>query len=116
MEPEPVDSFAEDRKLAALLREQMPPLPPRAFAAQVMAALPPSRPAGIHPRRIVLCLLGAAIGLAFAWQRSGWEFSPDFVRQAAQALAEPRLLGALVLTLGSLAFAFWRGPRTPHSQ
>jgi hypothetical protein len=106
----------EDRKIATLLREQAPPLPPRVFSAQVLAALPP-RPTGSRSlRRMLLCGLGAALGFAFAWKQMGVELSPDGLRHVAQAFADPRMLASLAITGASVLFAFWRGPRTPHRQ
>jgi hypothetical protein len=63
-------SPSDERRLELLLRQANPMIPDHGFAQRVLNALPPKRQ---HLRQGVvragLCIAGAAIGAAVAWQQ-----------------------------------------------
>ena len=77
-----------DLKLDQALREALPPLTDDGFTGRVLLALPPPAQPALLTRRWVVCILGAAAGIAFAWQQKG--FSAGHARERGGS-AKPRL-------------------------
>ena len=115
MEPGNVNSSAnDDRRIEALLRDAVTPLPDDGFSARVMAALPGAEKQPATRRRLAFCLAGAMCGCAFALWRgvsvpeleaAYSRFAPSLMN-AASPLADPVLATALMVAALSLLFAF----------
>ena len=112
-----------DLKLDQALREALPPLTDDGFTGRVLMALPPPDQPALLTRRWVVCI-GAAAGIAFAWQQQG--FSSGTLASAAEALnrafantpdapAGTGLTLGLMVTAVSLGFALKVHPRPPKS-
>lgn len=109
---EPADLNHDDARLEARLRRPAPPIADGGFSARVVAALP--APTG-HTERLrwLVEIWSAVLGVVVAL--GGWYFWPgsktDVVEplqsamQNATALADPMLLGAIVISAGCVLFA-----------
>lgn len=115
MEPADLNSRApDDAQLERLLRHAAPPLTDDGFSARVVAALPASQPAPREWLRPALCLGGALAGVAIVWSqmesvgalRSETTQLLMHAANVSTAVLDPMVGLALLVTLGSLAFAF----------
>lgn len=125
MEPADLNSPSapDDAALEARLRQPLAPLPDAGFSQRVLAALPPpvpaAAPARAHARwpRAAICLLGALVGFLIA-RRGETEFSATEMSAQLQsslaplgaALADPKMLLSLVLTVVVVLYALRPGP------
>ena len=111
--------------LESLLRHYaaLPPLPDNGFAARVLTALPPPRPAAFVSRRTILCLAGALAGVALSFQSGGARPTVsellgrigEVTFRVGSFLVEPRQCLMLLVVAASVAFAF-RSSRDPSAE
>ncbi len=123
MEPNDLKSPTppDDAHLDAWLRTNaaLPPLSDDGFSRCVLTALPAPQRSGQQSPRMLAIAAGAAAGIGLAafrfWTGTPDDFSlPLFGPEAADTFAkltDPKLHAALGVTVGTLAFAFWRDLR-----
>jgi hypothetical protein len=107
---------SDDERLQAMLRESSPPLADDGFSARVMVALPPEKHIPLLYVRLIVCALGALIGLVFTLKRGVSTESLtlaanqifESMAQAGVGPGDSRIVLAAMVTALSLLYAFKR--------
>lgn len=119
MEPTDLNRPApDDAQLDSWLRSNATaaPLPDDGFSRRVLARLPPQADRAAATRRILLCLVGAVIGVVYAGAKgvswsglsADWSDFAPALDHNLEVLAEPSVLLALAVVAGSLLYVFGR--------
>jgi hypothetical protein len=115
MEPTGLNSSEDpDARLDELLRRPAPLLPDNGFSPRVMAALPAPTGRGRFYLRCLVCAAGAMIGVLFvlactpSWSDLTSSFEPmdSSIGSLIGILTDPMLALVMVVTTGSLLYAF----------